>query len=313
MIGIPPGTAPPLGQQPVDQNPGIRYRIRHRTEYQYSRNVAVCQNQVRMQPVTGGSVSCQQSELTIAPEPTSRDEHFDYFGNRVITFSIEALHKSLSVLVESLVSITPSRIDLSASQTNWESLRLNRPDKAFVPLIDEHRFCSPRITPTEAFAEYARKSFPAGRGIVEAALDLTVRIHRDFKYDTTATTVETTTERAFELRAGVCQDFAHVQIACLRSIGLAARYVSGYLRTSPPPGKERLVGADESHAWLDVYGGQAIGWIGLDPTNACLVGTDHIPVCIGRDYDDVSPMRGVVMGGGTNTLKVSVDVEPIAT
>lgn len=299
----------------------ITYKVRHRTEYRYSGNVAVCHNQIRMQPVTGGNVTCHQTELTVAPEPASRDEHFDYFGNRVITFSIEALHKSLVVEAESLVQIAPPRIAPQKADSkqspppdvspNWESLLIRSPLEASHPLIDEHRFASPRIVPADHFAEYARGAFTVQRGVVDAALDLTRRIHADFKYDTTATTVQTTTEKAFEIRAGVCQDFAHVQIACLRSIGLPARYVSGYLRTIPPPGKERLVGADESHAWVEVYAGDEIGWVGIDPTNACLVGLDHIPVCIGRDYDDVSPMRGVVLGGGTNTLKVSVDVEPV--
>ena len=296
---------------PANDPSKIQYRIRHRTEYRYSNNVAVCQNQVRMQPVTGGNISCDQTDLRIAPEPTSRDDHLDYFGNRVITFSIEAIHRSLTVEAESLVSVSAQRFASGMDSDHWESLLSSRPTDAVTPRLDEHRFRSPRINPAAIFADYAKPSFEPGRGIVEAAFDLTRRIHGDFKYDTTATTVDTTTEHAFELRAGVCQDFAHVQIACLRSIGLAARYVSGYLRTRPPEGEERLVGADESHAWLEVYAGESIGWLGLDPTNACLVKTDHIPVCIGRDYDDVSPMRGVVLGGGTNTLKVSVDVEPV--
>jgi transglutaminase-like putative cysteine protease len=264
-----------------------------------------------MQPVTGGNIFCEHTDLTIAPEPTSRDDHLDYFGNRVITFSIESIHKSLTVEAKSLVSVSAQRIDPNLPSAHWETLLAIRPSDAVTPRLDEHRFRSPRITPAAHFADYAQISFQSGRGIVDAALDLTRRVNTDFRYDSTATTVDTTTERAFELRAGVCQDFAHVQIACLRSIGLAARYVSGYLRTKPPEGKARLVGADESHAWLEVYAGQSIGWLGLDPTNACLVQTDHIPVCIGRDYDDVSPMRGVVLGGGTNTLKVSVDVEPV--
>ncbi|MEL6110627.1 MAG: transglutaminase family protein, partial [Planctomycetota bacterium] len=161
------------------------------------------------------------------------------------------------------------------------------------------------------FGDFARPSFVSGRGIVEAVDDLTRRIQQEFKYDASATNVETTTERALELKAGVCQDFAHVQIACLRSLGIPARYVSGYLRTVPPKGRDRLVGADESHAWVDVYVGEPIGWLGFDPTNGCLAGTDHIPICLGRDYEDVSPMRGVVLGGGSNTLKVSVDVEEL--
>jgi transglutaminase-like putative cysteine protease len=146
---------------------------------------------------------------------------------------------------------------------------------------------------------------------VEAAVDLTRRIHTDFKYDSTVTDVNTTTEEALELKAGVCQDFAHVQIACLRSLGLPARYVSGYLRTEPAPGKERLVGADQSHAWVSLYAGQVFGWIDLDPTNARISDVNHVPICVGRDYSEVSPMRGVVLGGGETVLRVSVDVEPV--
>ncbi|KAA5544399.1 transglutaminase family protein [Roseiconus nitratireducens] len=307
---LPENTAATPGAAPAALPTAVRYRIRHSTSYQYSQNVAVCQNQLRMQPISGGNVICHRSTLTVVPEPSSRDEHFDYFGNRVQAFSIESKHRSLSVVVESQVTIRQPRVVAESASPPWETCLKPVGQRGGLPLRDEHRYASPRVAPGRPFADYARESFGDGRGIVEAALDLTRRIHHDFAYDTTATDVNTTTERAFELRAGVCQDFAHVQIACLRSIGLAARYVSGYLRTVPPPGKPRLVGADESHAWLEVFAGEDLGWLGLDPTNACLVGMDHIPVSLGRDYGDVSPMRGVVLGGGTHTLKVSVDVAP---
>jgi len=291
----------------------VRYRVRHRTEYRYSESVAVCQNQLRMQPTSSDNVQCDRSRITITPPPTQSNEHCDYFGNRVLTFSIEAIHQSLCVEVDSDVIVRRSAADLSNVSPTWESLLASANGAGPQPRLDEHRYRSPRIEPNDAFADYTRLSFVPEKGIVEAALDLTRRVHKDFRYDTTATTVATTTEQAFQLKAGVCQDFAHVEIACLRSIGLAARYVSGYLRTVPPPGKERLIGADESHAWLEVFAGSALGWIGLDPTNACLVGTDHIPLSIGRDYDDISPMRGVILGGGPHSLKVSVDVEPMET
>ena len=142
-------------------------------------------------------------------------------------------------------------------------------------------------------------------------MDLTRRINEDFEYDTEATDVNTPTDRAFEIRAGVCQDFAHIQLACLRSLGLPARYVSGYLRTIPPPGSQQLVGSDESHAWISVYVGPHLGWIDLDPTNACRCDANHIPVCIGRDYSEVCPMRGVVIGGGETRLIVSVEVKEL--
>jgi len=291
----------------------LRYRVRHRTEYRYSESVAICQNQLRMQPISGSNLQCERSRVKITPQPTHSNEHFDYFGNRVLTFSIEAIHQSLCVEVDSEVVIHRYDANMSERSPAWETLLASAESAGPLPRLDEHRYRSPRIEPSAAFADYARSSFSQGASIVDAALNLTRRIRDDFRYDTAATTVATTTEQAFHLRAGVCQDFAHVEIACLRSLGLAARYVSGYLRTVPPPGKERLVGADESHAWLEVYAGDAVGWIGLDPTNACLVGTDHIPVNIGRDYDDISPMRGVILGGGPHTLRVSVDVEPLET
>ncbi|OYP29917.1 hypothetical protein CGZ80_23685 [Rhodopirellula sp. MGV] len=311
VTGGPPnsGTAVPPNAPPAKPPSHVTYQISHQTEYNYSEPVAVCQNQLRMQPVTGGNLECQDTKVTIDPDPNSWDEHRDYFGNLVTTFSIESIHTALRVVVKSRVTVAAPSISESDASTQWEEA-LDHGQGPLCPTVAEHRYHSPRILPSETFAAYARPSFTPGRRILEGALDLTRRIHQDFAYDVTATTVDTTTEEAFQLKAGVCQDFAHVEIACLRSIGLAARYVSGYLRTTPPPGKERLIGADESHAWVELYAGEKLGWLGLDPTNACMVSTDHIPICIGRDYGDVSPMRGVVLGGGTNTLKVSVDVEP---
>ena len=161
------------------------------------------------------------------------------------------------------------------------------------------------------FEQYARHSFPTGRPILEAVLDLNQRIHRDFQYDPAATHVHTPTEEAYALRRGVCQDFSHVQIACLRALGLSARYVSGYLRTHAPTGQPRLIGADQSHAWVSVYCGQRIGWIDVDPTNDKLSDLDHIPIAWGRDYSDVVPVRGVFLGGGKHQVTVSVDVAPV--
>lgn len=285
-----------------------RYRISHRTHYRYSEPVAICQNQLRMQPRTDGRMTCHKTSIQISPRPDSVFQHTDYFGNHVYSFAIESLHRELEVVAKS--DVTVESVPVAGKDSTWDSIADDTDLSEPIPLrVREFRFDSPRINRSKAYAEYARKSFPPGRSLGEAALDLTRRIHADFKYDTGATDVSTPTDRAFQLRAGVCQDFAHIQIACLRSIGLPARYVSGYLRTVPPEGKPAMVGADESHAWLSVYGGDQIGWIGCDPTNACFVGTDHIPICVGRDYGDVSPMRGVVLGGGQTSLKVSVDVQ----
>lgn len=290
------------------------YAITHRTHYRYSDAVAICQNQVMMVPRELPRVHCHRTKMVIIPKPVLSHSHTDYFGNLVQTFSIESAHRELSVVVTSEVEVCPPDQISAGKSLRWESLR-----DAIASGADEHWFNaseylypSSMISTGEEFAMYAEKSFTPGRPILEANLELTKRIHRDFKYDTTATNVNTLAEDAFELRAGVCQDFAQIQIACLRAIGLPARYVSGYLRTISPPGKPRLVGADNSHAWLSVYAGSITGWVDFDPTNACLVGTDHIPVCIGRDYRDVAPMRGVVLGGGHTVLRVNVDVEPIA-
>lgn len=302
-------------QIPANPGPAIRYNVRHKTHYKYSSAVAVCQNQLRMQPISGGNVTCHQSTITIHPTPTNIDEHFDYFGNRVQTFSIESVHRELTVIADSSVSILPRGLRDVDSSPPWESCTPSPQgvlgNTAMLTECDEHRYDSPRIRTGKPFADYAMPSFTPGRTIVSATLDLAKRIQADFKYDSNATHVQTTPEEAFELRAGVCQDFSHVMIACLRSLAIPARYVSGYLRTNPPPGKPRLIGADESHAWLEVYAGAHEHWVGVDPTNACLVSTDHIPIGVGRDYSDVSPMRGVVLGGGTPALKVSVDVEPV--
>ena len=291
----------------------VEYRVTHRTAYRYSEPVAICQNQLRMQPRSRPGLVCHHSELSVEPAPDSMEAHEDYFGNRVHSFAIESLHRALTVTVHSHVTVSPGQRVVPPAMT-WEHVVSEVEARAGEAAWQafEFRFDSPRVAAGEAFARYARASFSPGRPIVQAVADLTARIHRDFRYDTAATQVHTPTEQAFAMRAGVCQDFAHVGIACLRSLGLPARYVSGYLRTVPPPGQPRLVGADESHAWLSVYAGEAVGWVDCDPTNARLTGLDHIPVSVGRDYGDISPMRGVVIGSGSTTLRVSVDVEPVA-
>jgi len=294
-------------------NVSNRFAITHRTHYRYSDPVAICQNQVMMVPRDLPRVSCHDTMMEISPKPTLSHSHIDYYGNIVHTFSIEAAHRELSVVVTSDVEVTATSFPPADKTARWEVVC-----EAISAGVDQHwfeasefRFASAMIAIGQTFGSYAAQSFVPSCPILEAALDLTKRINRDFKYDTAATNVDTSAERAFGIRAGVCQDFAHIQIACLRSIGLPARYVSGYLRTLPPPGKPRLVGADNSHAWLSLYAGDVLGWIDFDPTNACLVGTDHVPICVGRDYRDVAPMRGVVLGGGNTDLRVSVDVEPI--
>ncbi|SMP48323.1 Transglutaminase-like enzyme, putative cysteine protease [Neorhodopirellula lusitana] len=289
------------------------YRIVHRTSYQYSEPVALCQNQLRMRPRNLPHLTCHSCDVEITPKPTSADTHPDYYGNVVDSFSIEALHSSLEVVVRSHLTVFATDDASLAGAADWSLLaeRVRRGDAPEDWRAREFTFDSARIPTSEKFAQYARQIMLPGMSIIDAVDALTSHIHKDFRYDGTATDVNTSTVSAFEMKAGVCQDFAHVQIACLRSLGLPARYVSGYLRTFPPPGKPRLIGCDESHAWISVYAGVGIGWVDFDPTNAVRTGTDHIPICHGRDYDDISPMRGIVLGGGSTTLKVSVDVAPV--
>ncbi len=290
-----------------------QYRVTHRTEYVYGDSVAICQNQLRMLPRTLEHVRCLNVATEIQPRPDFVDEYADFFGNRILSFAIESLHRKLSVTVTSTVEVATAKWMHEQQSPAWESIveAIRSHSDPNWARVGEFVRDSPQVKYSREYAEYAKSSFAPNRGVIAATLDLTQKIHREFRYDTTATQVDTPTAVAFQKRAGVCQDFAHIQISCLRSIGLPARYVSGYLRTLPPPGKPRLVGTDESHAWLSLYAGPDVGWVDFDPTNACIPRTEHIPICVGRDYDDVSPMRGVVLGGGQTQLSVSVDVNPL--
>jgi transglutaminase-like putative cysteine protease len=255
----------------------------------------------------------QQVELfncTVSPTPAVSHQRTDYFGNRIDSFTIQEQHTSLVVTVESIVNVQDSfALDSTVTSPAWEVVRdrLKKPDIDEVLAAAEFRFDS-RIVPTGSdYAAYALKSFTPGRSLLDAVLDLTRRINRDFIYDAEATAVTTTVPEIFAKRRGVCQDFAHMELACLRSIGLAARYVSGYLETDPPPGQAKLVGVDASHAWISIWS-PSFGWIGFDPTNACLVGDRHLIVAVGRDFSDVSPTKGVILGGGEHNVSAVVDV-----
>ncbi len=291
----------------------MRYRITHTTQYAYSEPAPVCRNEVRLTPREDTWQRCEQHRLLIKPDPADMGGRYDFFGNHVNYFSILEAHRRLNVTATSFLKVSERPQPDSDSSPSWESVRdMLREDVTTTGFANfQFAFPSPRVRTDRSLTDYAAVSFTTQRPILAAALDLTARIHHDFRYDPKATTVHTTLEEVFATRRGVCQDFAHVQIACLRGLGLAARYVSGYLRTLPPPGKPRLVGADASHAWISLYCGE-LGWIDFDPTNSVIPGTDHITLAWGRDYDDVCPIRGVFVGGGHHTMSVSVDVEPLA-
>lgn len=291
----------------------MKYKITHSTNYQYSAPVRVCHNYVMLTPREDFPVDVLTYRLVIRPTPQVAGRRKDSFGNIVHSFSIEENHRNLTVTATSRVDVQQRPLPAFDKTLSWEQIAEGIEEQTDSHWLEACPFLydSPRIRRSPEFAAFASESFLPGRPILEAARDLTTRVFQHFKYDPKSTTVTTLAEEAFRLGAGVCQDFAQVQVACLRSIGLPVRYVSGYLRTIPPAGRPRLIGADQSHAWLSLYCGHEIGWVDFDPTNDAVVGQDHIPIAWGRDYTDVTPMRGVFLGGGEHTLSVSVDVCPL--
>jgi transglutaminase-like putative cysteine protease len=245
--------------------------------------------------------------------PVTRSERVDFFGNRLSIFTVQEPHRELVVESRSEVDVEDQPAGKLSDSMPWEDAAALLPRDRSADGLAAYQFGfeSPRIRIREDFAAYARESFTARRPMAEALVEFTARMHRDFRFDTKGTNVRTPAEEVFKKRRGVCQDFAHVQIACLRSLGLAARYVSGYLRTYPPPGKPRLIGADASHAWVSAYC-PGLGWLDVDPTNNVVPTDGHVTLAWGRDYGDVSPLRGLVLGGGAHKLRVSVDMEPVS-
>ena len=286
----------------------IGYRITHITTYTYTEPVSLCQNVARLIPRDCGTQSCERSSLTIEPQPAVMDQTLDIFGNPVTYFSIQEPHRSLRIEATHDVTLT-ARFTPEASRTMaWDSLGdwMRQTRTGDTILASQFLFDSRYVQAAPEYAEYARVPFSPGRPVLEACFDLTQRIFTDFAYDPRATTVATPTREVFRTRRGVCQDFAHFQLGCLRSLGVPARYISGYLSTVPAAGKPRLVGVDASHAWISVYCGPD-GWVDLDPTNNQYLSDRHIVLAWGRDYDDVSPVKGVILGGGQHKVAVSVD------
>jgi transglutaminase-like putative cysteine protease len=287
------------------------YRISHKTTHRYRAKVSVGNHIACLTPRTLPHHRCISHELLITPEPATRARRTDYFGNSLTLFTVQEPHKALVVEARSQVEVDHANA-WSKEMPAWEEVARSVSRDHSRDGLDAYQFSfeSPRIRPSQIFGAWAARSFTPGRRLGEALLDITARIHREFQYDSKATNVGTPAEEVFLKRRGVCQDFAHVQLACLRSLGLPARYVSGYLRTYPPPGRPRLVGADASHAWVSVYC-PGIGWLDADPTNNMVPSDSHVTLAWGRDYGDVSPLRGLILGGREHTLKVAVDMLPL--
>lgn len=290
----------------------MKYRIVHTTSYQYSDAVPVCHNHLRLSPRETAYTNCTSHRMLIRPAPGNVTRRKDWFGNLVQSFSLDESHRKLRLTATSRVTVSPQNVPDPAQTLKWEDTASGIREQTMDGWFDviEFVFDSPLAHRDDVFRDFAADCFPPGQPVLAGAVTLMTKIFNEFKYDPRATTVVTRPNEALSLKHGVCQDFAHVAISCLRSLGIPARYVSGYLRTIPPPGKERLVGADASHAWFSVWCGDA-GWIDLDPTNDKVCSTDHIPIAWGRDYSDVAPIRGVFTGGGQHTLNVSVDVQPL--
>jgi transglutaminase-like putative cysteine protease len=289
-----------------------RYRISHETRYRYSKSVSLGHNEAHLLPREAPHQRVLQSELRIQPEPAVCLTREDFFGNAVTYFAVQEPHDTLVITAESQVEITSVPTpDLDGSPA-WEAVRERLRVDLGEEVLEARQFLldSPFVSAAEPLHRYAMPSFPSGRPLLAAVHDLMRRIHADFVYDPAFTTVATPLAEVLAHRRGVCQDFAHLAIGCLRSLGLAARYVSGYLETVPPPGQPRVVGADASHAWFSVYvPGQ--GWVDFDPTNDQIPLGQHITTAWGRDYTDITPLKGVIFGGKTHKLSVAVDVSRV--
>lgn len=286
------------------------YDIRHVTTYAYESAVSFARCSLRLEPRTGDGQQLVSHSVDIRPRPAERTVRRDFFGTLTESVLIETAHRTLRIDSRSRVEVARQVLERTAPSPSWENIR----DVAFEatslgPSSPVGYVFASSLVPVQApVTAYAAASFSPGGGVVAGAVDLMHRIRTEFKYDPKATVISTPLAEVFEKRHGVCQDFAHVMIAGLRGLGLPAAYVSGYLRTIPPPGQPRLQGADATHAWVSVWCGDGLGWIGFDPTNDLVVGNDHIILAIGRDFSDVSPVDGIIVGSRKQKLSVAVDV-----
>jgi transglutaminase-like putative cysteine protease len=289
------------------------YEIRHRTSYDYAYAAPTARLVFRITPLSRRGQTMRRHRIDVTPTPRSLRHHLDFFGNPYAVAIFDTPHDELIVEAHSQVEVARPPIEPALDPGGWEeTTRAALEALSLGPDSPAHfLYPSPQVRLAAEVTEYARASFSSGRSAFDGAVDLMTRIRADFDYEPAATDVSTPLAEAFAARRGVCQDFAHVMIAGLRGLGLPARYVSGYIRTIPPEGQARLEGADATHAWVDAWCGPSLGWVGLDPTNAILADDDHIEVALGRDFSDVSPIYGVVLGSGEQSLRVEVDVIPI--
>jgi transglutaminase-like putative cysteine protease len=288
----------------------MKYRVVHTTRYSYSQPVTLCHNEAHLRPRSFAKQRCIDSRLAVQPVPALTHERIDFFGNPVTYFAVQEPHDMLVVTATSSVDLEAAAPPDFEASLPWDTTTLRFAHDHSPAVIEARHFvlASPFVVTSSDLATFAQPSFSAGRPLLAAVHDLNQRIHREFVYDPNFSSIATPLSEVLTLRRGVCQDFAHLAIGCLRSLGLPARYVSGYLQSVPPAGQPRLVGADTSHAWFAAFDPNA-GWVDFDPTNNQVVTDQHVTTAWGRDYSDVTPLKGVVFGGGAHTLEVAVDIE----
>lgn len=288
-----------------------RYHVKHLTRYRYTQNVSLSQHFLHLLPRNTASQNVHDPSLTIDPLPATRRDGTDYFGNATCLISLDEEHMETTLLAQSQITLERGSPPPANETPAWDTIAQSLQEDMTPAGLFTYQYCftSPQTIAGPAALALGRQFFTPGRPILEAAAALMDYIFTQYSYDPEATTVTTPVDEVMRIQGGVCQDFAHLQIACMRALGLPARYVSGYLLTHPPEGKERLQGADASHAWLSVWTGDS-GWVDLDPTNNLIPGDEHITLAWGRDYGDISPINGVTFGGGAHDIDVEVDVIP---
>lgn len=297
-------------------NQPVRYRVRHVTRYVYDRQVAHAHQLLHLTPRTTERQRCFGHAILVNPAAMLREDHLDAFGNGVTRLELDRPHGTLDIIATMEVEIAALAAMDARQSENWEanceSMQYRAQDQS-AEQLDVLRYAggSTYVPIKRMFEDYAQEVFTPDTPVLVGAEALMEKIHKEFEYSPGATEIATPLVEVFTERKGVCQDYAHLMIACLRSLGLAARYVSGYLRTQTETDESRLTGADASHAWVSVWA-PPFGWVDLDPTNNLRVDRDHVVLAWGRDFGDVSPLRGVLLGGGSHSLEVGVAVTPLA-
>lgn len=284
------------------------YRVRHATSYEYSRPVNLGSHMLHLLPRSLPGQRVLAAGIAVGPEPQRRTDGTDHFGNHVTWLFLDRPHPRLDIVSEAEVEVDFRPPPPSLETPPWEAVREAASAGGAWHEAAEFVFDSPMVGAVPEAGQYAQSTLTPGRPILAALLELTGRIRREFRFRGGVTAIDTRVRTVLERREGVCQDFTHLMLAALRWHGLPARYVSGYIRTRPPPGATKRLGSDLSHAWVEAWLGPAHGWVGLDPTNDVVVQDEHVIIARGRDYGDISPVQGVILGGGRHAMKVSVDL-----